>query len=127
MAMTVVGLFERLADAQQAQAALEQAGFAAGDTDMKAPHTGEDAHSDLSGLQEQLTDGGVLPEDARRFADGVSAGHTLLMVQAETNQVDAALETMNRFGAIRIKDWSPNASGIPSEEDADDDLSVRTI
>ena len=127
MAMTVVGLFERQSDAQQAQAALEQAGFDADDIDSKVPHTGEDAHSDLSGLQEQLTDGGVLPEDARRFTEGVRAGHTLLMVQAETDQVAATLETMNQYGAIRIKDWSLDASGIPDEDDAAGDQEVALI
>ena len=106
MAMTVVGLFPQLADAQQAQIALEHAGFARDDMDVKAPHTGEDEHSDLSGLQEQLTDSGVLPEDAARFAEGVKAGHTLLLVQAESDQVYSALETMNQHGAIRIKDWN---------------------
>ena len=75
MAMTIVGLFEQSAQAQAAHDELTQRGISRDALDMKAPHTGEDAHSDLSGLRDQLTEAGVLP-NTRRGSRKASGGAT---------------------------------------------------
>lgn len=134
MAMTIVGLFERVADAQAAHDELIQRGVSHDALDMKAPHTGEDSHSDLSGLRDQLTEAGVLPEHAARFAEGVRQGDTLLIALTDESEITPTLEVLNRHGALRVRDehqlptndaaYSETTYGKTTEEDTDGEVAV---
>ena len=104
MAMTIVGLFDRLQAAEAARDELLQRGFSHDALDMKTPHTGEDAHSDFSGLREQLTEAGVLPQHAAQFAEGVRQGDTLLIATADENEILPTLDVLNRHGALHVRD-----------------------
>ena len=104
MAITVVGLFEQLSEAQAAQQELLQNGFTANDIDLRAPYAAEERGSDMPGLRSELRGHGVPEQETNLYVQGVKSGDALEIAFASDERANIALEIMNRNGALDIYD-----------------------
>ncbi len=102
MGMTVVGLFETLAEAQAARQELKDSGFAAHEIDLREPFSAEQRGGDMSSLLAELRDDGVPAEDARLYVAGVQQGDALEFLRTTNDKAQLALDIMNRHGALDI-------------------------
>ena len=102
MGMTVVGLFETLAEAQASRQELKQNGFAAHEIDLREPYSAEQRSGNMSDLLAELRDDGVPAEDAQLYVAGVQQGDALEFLRTTDDRAQLALDIMNRHGALDI-------------------------
>ncbi len=88
---TVVGLFENASEAEATIAELVELGFARADIRVV---TKDDETRDL---EKQLTAVGVPATLANRYVEGLRQGNALETVRVQDNDVNRALEVMNRY------------------------------
>ena len=102
MGMTVVGLFETLAEAQAAETELKQNGFASHEIDLREPYGAEQRSGDMNGILQELRSDGVPEAESRLYVAGVQQGDTLLFLRTTNDRAQLALDIMNRHGALDI-------------------------
>ncbi len=102
MGMTVVGLFETVAEAEASRQELKQNGFAAHEIDLREPVGAHQRGGDMSELMEELREDGVPDEDARLYVAGVQQGDALEFLRTTNEKSQIALDIMNRHGALDI-------------------------
>ncbi len=101
---SIVGIFDDQASARSAVAALELAGFPAGNIGI------EEGDAESSGLAGALTTMGVPPEQARAYASARRAGSTLVTVST-ADRPEEARGILQRFGGA-IDGASMHASDV---------------
>ncbi len=103
MGMTVVGLFEKASEAQAAMQELVSSKYASHDIDIKS-HTDAERGGDMKDLMQELTSDGVPASEAQLYVNGVKSGDTIEILRTSDDKAEAALEIMNRHGALDIHD-----------------------
>ena len=89
MASNVIGLFESQSVADQVAQELETAGFNRRNINRY--------EGSQDGLENELEREGVAGDDAAYYAEGLRSGGALVSVRANDDQVDDAVEIMNRY------------------------------
>ena len=89
MASNVIGLFESQSVADQVAQELETVGFNRRNINRY--------EGSQDGLENELEREGVAGDDAAYYAEGLRSGGALVSVRANDNQVDDAVEIMNRY------------------------------
>ena len=96
MASNVIGLFESQSVADQVAQELETAGFNRRNINRY--------EGSQDGLENELEREGVAGDDAAYYAEGLRSGGALVSVRAKDNQVDEAVEIMNRYANTSTAD-----------------------
>lgn len=95
MGKTVVGLFERLSDAQAAMRDLENAGFQRDNVTFVQ-------HAER-GLSSRLTSAAIPQQDAQIYADGVEQGGGLILLQALADRdAERAADILDRYQVVDL-------------------------
>lgn len=95
MGKTVIGLFERLQDAQTAMRDLENAGFGRDNVTF--------VQRAQQGLVSRLTSAAIPQQDAQIYADGVERGGGLILLQALSNaDAERAADILDRYQVMDI-------------------------
>ena len=89
MASNVIGLFESQSVADQVAQDLETAGFNRRNINRY--------EGSQDGLENELEREGVAGDDAAYYAEGLRSGGALVSVRANDDQVDGAVDIMNRY------------------------------
>ena len=138
MAKTAVGLFENPGSVDEVVRDLEASGFPgkdvrvlgepremAGSGLMSTPHTDFEV-----GLVRDLTAFGVVEADAEAYVRGVRRGGVMVFASGSDDRSEAAIEIMNRHGAVEMEKISASRPELPSmdndEAPRDRDSSVQT-
>ena len=93
---SVIGLLSSHDAATRVQAALIQSGCQREDVALFTANVQEGKAQE--GLVDSLVERGLVPARAKQYAEAVAAGGVLVVAEAE--KVDAALEVMNRFELV---------------------------
>jgi hypothetical protein len=67
------------------------------------------------GLNRELKEIGASESEANAFVRGVRSGRVLVFATGSTEEVDSAVETMNRYGAIEVQELigqEPSLGGL---------------
>ena len=114
MPKMALGLFENPAVAKRIVQDLETNGLARSGITILAEPAGlsqdsapgmSTAHTDFEvNLVRDLTRAGVRQEEAQQYREGVRRGGVLVMAQGADSLVDAAAETMDCAGALRVEE-----------------------
>lgn len=100
MAKTIVGLFQRMEDAQAAMNDLNNAGLGANAT--FAPSREPELHS-------RLIDAGIPQQDANLYAQGIQQGYPMIVVQGVADQdAEPAAAILDRYNVIDISQLGQN-------------------
>lgn len=95
MGKTVIGLFERLQDAQTAMRDLENAGFGRDNVTF--------VQRAQQGLVNRLTSAAIPQQDAEIYADGVQRGGGLILLQALADtDAEQAADILDRYQVVDI-------------------------
>lgn len=97
MANTIVSLFDKAADAKSVVSELKSAKF----TD-----TNNYTQSDSGKISGLLSKANVPDEAARFYQEGVKGGGTLVTLRVEDNEIDRAMEIINRYNPVNIEERS---------------------
>lgn len=97
MANTIVSLFDNAADAQSVVTELKTAGFT---------NTNSYTQSDSANISSLLSSANVPADAARFYQEGVKRGGTLVTLRIEDNEVDRAMEIINRYNPVNIEERS---------------------
>ncbi|CAA9249151.1 MAG: hypothetical protein AVDCRST_MAG93-1669 [uncultured Chloroflexia bacterium] len=100
MAKTIVGLFQRMEDAQAAMNDLDNAGLGANAT--FAPSREPELHS-------RLIEAGIPQQDANLYAQGIQQGYPMIVVQGVADQdAEPAAAILDRYNVIDISQLGQN-------------------
>jgi len=108
MAKTVVALYDSFSDAEQVRRDLVDEGFSQGAISLISHDvTGGDtlAGGDTT-LVDRLTDMEVPWDEAEYYAEGVRRGGALVTVRAEDDEVDLAVDIMERYVSVDVEQRS---------------------
>lgn len=115
MSKTIIGVFSTIDQAEDARDRLIDAGFSASSIDVHS-HEFEDSSSSSSRIQDDDDEGFVDSikqffarifgdddeEHTYHYTEAVRRGHTILSVEVDDDEVDAASALLNRAGAIDL-------------------------
>ena len=99
----VMGVFESVGVADNVIGDLTQSGFS------RSAVTRYDGNG--KNLETQLLDAGIEPDDARNYAASVSREGAIVVVQADEDKTDDAIEIMNRYYTAADRDETQYAAG----------------
>jgi len=100
VAKTIVGLFQRMEDAQAAMNDLDNAGLGANAT--FAPSREPELHN-------RLIDAGIPQQDANLYAQGIQQGYPMIVVQGVADQdAEPAAAILDRYNVIDISQLGQN-------------------
>jgi len=100
VAKTIVGLFQRMEDAQAAMNELDTAGL--GDNATFAPSREPELHS-------RLAEAGIPQQDANLYAQGIQQGYPMIVVQGVADQdAEPAAAILDRYNVIDIGSLGQN-------------------
>ena len=108
----VMGVFESVGVADNVIGDLTQSGFS------RSAVTRYDGNG--KNLETQLLDAGIEPDDARNYAASVSREGAIVVVQADEDKTDDAIEIMNRYYTAADRDETQYAAGNTQGEAAAD-------
>ena len=103
MINNVMGVFESGSVADDVIGDLTQSGFSRGAV------TRYDGNG--KNLETQLLDAGIAPDDARTYAASVTREGAIVVVQADEDKTDDAIEIMNRYYTAADRDETQYAAG----------------
>ena len=96
MANTIVSLFDNLSDAQTVASELTNQGITRSNINI--------IEKDSGNISSTLQSASVPADAARIYEEGVRRGGTLLTARVDDNQIDTAMDIINRHGAIDINE-----------------------
>lgn len=96
MAKTAVALYDTVNEAQQVVNELTDVGFNAGSIQILSDNT--------NNVVATLTSAGLPRSDADAYAEGIRRGSNVVMITTEDDQIDTAVEIMDRFNSINIQE-----------------------
>lgn len=112
MANNVIGLFESKSVADQVVEELKTRGFNGRNI--------ERFEGDQKDLENELEREGVTDTDASYYAEGLRQGGSLVSVRAEDDQVDDAVEIMNRYAGSDDETGGTETDGTETDYAADE-------
>lgn len=118
MAKTAVALYDTVNEAQQVVNELTDVGFSASNMQMLSDNT--------NNVVTTLTSAGLPPSDANAYAEGIRRGGHVVMITTEDDQIDTAVDIMDRYNSINIQErtamWRREHGDMQSDlDEADSD------
>lgn len=96
MAKTAVALYDTVNEAQQVVNELNDVGFNASNIQMLSDNT--------NNIVSTLSSAGLPSSDAEAYAEGIRRGGNVVMITTEDDQIDTAVDIMDRFNSVNIQE-----------------------